>query len=297
MKKTRFLALLMIGLSAAAVFTGCKKDEDNPEPKPTVSVEKPSGKAQTVTVGETFEIKFTASSNNELKKVTITHKGVAGTTTTVLDSTVANNTTSFNFSEMYDAGNVIGTEVYTITVRDKDDLETTEIITITVKSDIQTFTATILGNQHSSTGSFYNVIDNVVMSQANAKANAAAVDFVYYHGATNQATIAAPDDAPAGTIYNNSSTGLQTWSVRNATRFKSTPMTAAQFDNVSTKIEIETAASGSSLSAANMLAVGNVFAFITDASHGGKSGLAKVIAITGDNNTAGTITFDVKIEE
>jgi hypothetical protein len=156
---------------------------------------------------------------------------------------------------------------------------------------IRTQTTKLLaGQSNNDAGSFYATAGTgTIYKQADAKANSAAVDFLYYYGANNQATIAAPNDTDAATVYSNATTGLQTWATRNATKFKATTLTAADFNNA-TPATINTAAEGANLAMAKTLAAGNTYAFITA---GGKKGLINVANITGTQ--AGSITINVKI--
>ena len=115
-----------------------------------------------------------------------------------------------------------------------------------------------------------------------AKTNSTLIDFLYYYGATNKASIAAPDDADAATVFNNANNGLATWSTRNSTKFKTTALSAAEFDALANDLLIVSNATGASDTDENNLAVGNVIAFITDADKtgGSKMGLIKVVSLS-----------------
>ena len=122
--------------------------------------------------------------------------------------------------------------------------------------------------------------------------NATKVDFLYWWGASTSATIGAPDDANAMAVYNNATNGIQTWTVKNATRFQTTTITGSQFDAYTDDTEIVAAAAGSAETRIGTLAAGDVIAFV---SAGGKHGLLKVIEIV--DGVAGQITFDVKVQQ
>jgi hypothetical protein len=154
-----------------------------------------------------------------------------------------------------------------------------------------TFTMKILGSYQSATGSSFASIDGTVYTLAQAYANQAAVDLLYWWGASTSATIGAPDDANANQVYTGPN-GLPNWVTKNATRFKATALTAAEFDAIDDGAPLITNATGATETRMGSLAVGNVFAFKTV---NNKHGLIKVVAIT--TGAAGDITIDVKVEE
>lgn len=149
----------------------------------------------------------------------------------------------------------------------------------------------ILGSYQSATGSSFASIDGNVYTMAQAFANQAAIDFLYWWGATTSATIGAPDDDNANAVYTGAN-GLPNWTTKNATRFKNTALTAAEFDAISDGAPLITNATGADQTRIGSLAVGNVFAFKTVTN---KDGLIKVVAI--NTGAAGDITIDVKVVE
>lgn len=289
MKKS-FKLLLLIGLATSIGFTSCSKDDNEPAPKPAITIASPSEGA-TVTSGDLIHLEFTASANEKLKTVIIKRK-MGGVEATVLDTTFSSSTTSSTFDKHFIAGSA-GTEIFTITVTDKKDNVDTKTVSVNVVAagTITSYTAKLLGGQENQTeGSFFSTTTGTIYNQANAKANAASVDFLYFYGATNQATISSPADADAAIMYNNVTTGLQTWTVKNATMFTG-KLTNVDFDNA-THASIAAAVVNPTASKVNTLAVGNVFGFKTV---GGKSGLIKVTAVTGTQ--AGSITVSVKVQD
>lgn len=165
--------------------------------------------------------------------------------------------------------------------------------------NVKTSTATLLGNQDDTTNpSFYSTSAGVAYKQADAKANSASIDFAFGTGTGDNAFfIGGVTDESVKFIYNNPTTGVQTWATKNATTFKTTTVTAADFDAIAAtdgaglvaKFDAGTAAAdGTRVKAANTV-VGSVFGFQTAA---GKKGLVKVTA-----RTATTITIVVKVQE
>ena len=115
-----------------------------------------------------------------------------------------------------------------------------------------------------------------------ANKNSGNIDFVYYFGDNDKNAFAAPSNADgAKKIW---SSEINTWARQNQTKFKTTTLTAAQFDNIknSSKIETDFAnidfATGTT-EKVTTLAVGSVIAFKTAL---GVKGLAKFTAISAD---------------
>jgi len=170
---------------------------------------------------------------------------------------------------------------------------------VTLGGNISKYTAKLLGDFNNPTvGSFFASSNGEVFSQADAKVNSNIIDFVYYHGVSNGPTLAAPSESDAMSIYDNASTGLQTWSNRNDTKFKMLlSFTTSDFDEAweaDNDIAIVDNATDVTSEKANQLEEGDIFAFITEA---GKKGLVKVVEITGIPNSDGTITIDVMVQE
>jgi predicted transcriptional regulator len=126
-----------------------------------------------------------------------------------------------------------------------------------------------------------------------ATANQNKVDFVYFYGATNLATLASPSDTDAQTIF----TAIADWTTINATKLGATTLTATEFDAIDDDAEIVIAATGLTATKANTLEVGDVIAFETasTSANASKKGLLKVVAITPENT--GTITIAVKVQQ
>ena len=150
----------------------------------------------------------------------------------------------------------------------------------------------ILGAQGSSTGSSFASIDGTVYKIADAKANAAKIDWLYFYGATNLATLASPNDAAAASVFNDPTNGLATWSVRNNTLFKKVTGPVDWNGIVNDSLIMIETASGVTNSKINSLVVNNYLSFITAS---GKKGMIKVEAING--NDSGTITISVKVQQ
>ena len=189
-----------------------------------------------------------------------------------------------------------GAYVYKFIVTDNNDLTASESFTITVSGGpIKTWTAT-LGSYQSNTGSSFASITGEVFQMTEAKANSTLIDFMYYYGNTNNATIAAPDDNDAATVFTGTAP-LSTWTTRNSTRFKTTSLTAANFDAITDDSDIVTNATTAADTDENDLAVVDVIAFATDSDKAGgsKMGLIKITTI--NTGATGSRVIAVKVQE
>lgn len=302
MRKLNYLLGLII--LTGLVFASCSKDED-PNP-PTINFKGGTHVGTgmdyvdgdiTLTTAEQFMVGLTASadSDTKLKNIKVVRNFENVISITQFDSTF--NESSFAIDVIFLAYPTAGTEVWTFTATDKNDNQTSINFTITteaVSSGIIEYTDKILGSHQSNTGSSFASFDGSVYSLADAKANADKIDFLYFYGATNLATIAAPDDSDAALVFFDATNGLQTWSVLNNTRFKDAGITSVQFDAVLTSTELFVIASqpAPDASKANELEVDDVLAFLTADS---KYGLLKVTNIV--DGAAGEIEISVKIED
>jgi hypothetical protein len=181
---------------------------------------------------------------------------------------------------------------FTITDKDNQTAEVSLTVTITAVDNISSYTETKLGSYANTTlGSSFASADGSVYMMADAKTNAAKVDWLYYYGgASNLATLAAPDDASAATVFNGVN-GLQTWTVKNNTRFRAVTE-GVVWDNILTADDIAAIATNTVDTKENLLQTGNILAFKTASD---KLGIIKIgTIVTGSN---GTITYDVKVQK
>jgi hypothetical protein len=180
-----------------------------------------------------------------------------------------------------------------------DDEETvTPTPTPVVYGQINTYSAKLLGGQNNvALGSFFSTSTGTVIGSVDAGASTtlqSSVDFVYFFGTTNGASMGAPSDATVATAHTGSTT-LPNWTVKNSTKFVATTLTPANFIgsmNDSLIKTIDTATVSTSL--VTQLTVGKIVAFKTV---GGKYGLFHVAAIGGDTGSNREITIDVKVQK
>jgi len=288
-------------MASLPFITSCGTDEETTDVSPTMNFVGGSDFTAgdvTLKAGETFKVGVNAFSNASSKaklskfKVVRTFNNVPFT---ALDSTLSS-TDVFNINITAFAYPDAGAERWTFTITDKDG-ETAELsfnITTTSGGPIQSYNQKILGSyDNSAYGSSFASADGTVYTLSEAKTNAAKIDWMYYYGVTNKATLAAPSDPSVTEVFTSATNGPATWSVRNATKFSKVSLPAGlTWDAISTDAEIIILASEVSETKSNLLAVGNILAFKTVA---GKQGLIKIENITG--TAAGTITYSVKVQE
>ncbi len=285
------LRLFSLFAAASVFMTACDKEEDLVDPVPTATIA--STTPATAKVGDEVTLTVAVVAESKIKSI-VTRLDNADLDTKTSGFT---NSTSDNYSYKYSVPQTAaGKELkFTVVVTDSKERVTTanHTVKVDVTGSVRTQSAKLVYGQESLLGgSFYATeLTGTVYKQADAKTNAAKVDFLYFYGATNMATIAAPSDADAKTIYNNGTTGLQTWSKTNNTKFKEVTMTKAEFD-AATFTSIETAATGATVTKINNIAATKVIGFITE---GGKKGLIFVNAVTG--TSAGNIDITVKIAD
>lgn len=298
----RKIALYLMLVAVASVFTSCTKDEEPTDKAPTIAFKGGAGfisadanlpAGSQVMVG----ILATANANSNAKlvrfKVTRTFNNVPEV---VLDSTLAN-VSSFSMDGQIDVRKEAGSERWTFEIVDKDGQSASVSLNITSTPTVNVYTAILMGGQNNvNVGSFWSSVDNKVMKQAEAVANQNKVDLLYFYGTVNQATIAAVDDDQASIAWNNI---FNTWTVKNATRFKKVAsINWNQVTEYNDELILSNAVNLSD-TRANMLQVGDIVAFQTAATSANpsKKGLFKVLSIDGSIGADRTITIEVKIQK
>lgn len=283
MKTLKQLAFFLL-LGSASILTSCKDDEPvAPENKPTITV---TADKKTAAPGETVKLTIQVGAEKAIKTVNVKVSAGGGTAGTILDSTYASGRNTSTITYDYLVGSSAN-YAFTATVTDRDGVTATGTETITVSgtgaTDINLCSGIRLGAQSSTTGSSFSSSNCSVYTVNQAKSNASNVDFLYFYGASNEATLAAPNDEAADDF---TTFDLANWSTRNATKM----MKLSGFDfNAATSASITSAVASASATKVNKLAVGDVVGFMTA---GGKSGVARVKSISGGGS--GSIVLDVK---
>ena len=302
--KRNFLFLMFILATVSTVFVSCSKDENTDPQLPTISFVGGSGYISadaTYPVNTALKVGINAASNAtsgaKLTKLVIT-RTFNNVPTVVLDSTIS--VANFNTEGTFNASPVAGTERWSFKVTDADNQSNEisfNIITTPTEATVNIYTAILMGGQGNNTiGSFWSSSNNTVYKQADATNNQNKVDFLYFYGTTNLATIAATDDDQANIAWNNIFNG---WTTKNATRFKK--VTGVNWEAITANSDdlINSNATDLTLSRSNNLAVGDIIAFETasTSANANKKGLFKVISITGTSGADRAITIEVKIKK
>jgi hypothetical protein len=281
MKAIKKLVLFLLVGTMAANY-GCNKEETQDNPNLSVTASK-----TTASPGDVVDIAITTSSAGRVDRLLIQERTQGSSVPgTLLDSAVKQ--ANFGYTHHYTVPNNATAPIdIVVTVTDDKAQTTTKTVTITVtgNGNLSTCDNKTLGSYDNTTGSFFSAKTCTVYTVGEAKNNQSAVDFIYFYGTTNFATIAAPDDADANTI---STFQLNTWTTKNATRFK----TVSGFDYANatgSSITLAWTTGGAEMSKINNLGVGQMFLFKTT---DGRYGVAKVNSISG--TSAGTINLDVK---
>lgn len=301
MRKFKLLAMSL--LLAGAAFTSCTKDDllNAPEAdKPFVTV-KSNGVAvtsiNTVNSGETVPVvvRFDMGAQKDrLEKIKITTV-VQGQTFVVLDSTL--NDGWFNRGDKFVERNyniAVGQTLSTITFETKDVKGRTGSTVVTVAPKGTTIPkeerVVLLAGQLNSAatyGGFYSVSIDKVFKLNDAVTNAQLIDFVFYYGNTNAATIS-PISDPVLQDKVNGPTGIKDvmdkFVARNATTFA--VATAADYTNGVFPAGTFVA------EGQTKLAVGDCRAFKTVL---GQKGIFRVVRLDGTDGSNRSITLDVKI--
>jgi hypothetical protein len=294
MKKAHVIIGLLL-LAMLTMFMGCGEEEALGPSLSLYGGEFIDADA-TVAPGAVLAFSWHAQKGDaKLESVTITREGVALAGWNAIEIPNSENE-NYTDTALLEAPLNEGAYTYEIIVTDKDAMTASKSVVITVDASmaggpIDTYTAILMGAQSNiDLGSFLDIETGEVYKIGPATTNQSIIDVVYYYGSQNLATLTAPDDATVGGGAGNLSL-CESWTNKNATRFGTTSITAAEFDDIVNDIDI-VAQTGISHSKETQLTVGNVISVMTV---GGKKGLIKIAAMT--TGTAGTITIDVKIQE
>ena len=300
--------LLLFGLGVIAslsTLTSCKKDEVVVA-APTITFL--NGVNQYTASASDLNYTFVADvvADGEIASIKIFEVKTDGTE--IQDSLITKFDSDTKHSVKYTVklADVVTSKKFKITVTDKKDVTYSATFVINAYQNpaglINTYSATLLGSLFNNTvGSFYSTSNGLVYNVNSAATNSNLIDLIYYYsgdGVTgNGATIGSADDININGAYK----GIANWATKNKTRFTNTSITTSEFDAIVNDATIDAISSISDTKVIG-LAVGNVFAFKTEA---GKKGLVKITNITKGLNTVnqqqdfqfGTIEIVVKVQK
>ena len=302
MKKMRFLTVLL-AVAGMVFLNSCGGDDEHAAP--TISISKTNWELD-FSSDTAVQVLFTADVNaeGEVETFSITETKIdqnGGASSAAYDASTTSSfkgetSKKYTFDKTFYASDFTQYKEYDykFSVTDKDGQSYSVTVKITKKETsippATEYSAVIMGAQsNANLGSYYDVETNTVFLQSDASNHQADVDFVYYYGNTNAATIAAPNDETVNGTGTNSLTLTQGWSIQNATAFYK--LTDVDFASIQTTADVNAALENqnSPLSKVNELAVGDVIGFTTAA---GTNGVFKVTEINGE--ATGSITIDVK---
>ena len=299
MKKISFIALFaaVIGMT---IMSSCSKGEEFAAPTITLNPSATSTELDFAAGDSVVSFSARIQAEGEISTFTITEMVTnvqGGTSQSAYDAATTDGfkgetDKTYDFSKTFSPTDFATNSKYEyrFDVTDKDGQTYSITYTVTQSTgtqagDIDTYTV-VLGSYNSTTGSSFASSNGTVYNWSDATANSQLIDFVYYYGATNNATIAAPDDADAGTVFDFSN-----WATKNATRFG--VVTGVDFSAITDDTEIVSNESVATASAATGLSVGTVVEFKTAS---GKYGMFVVSAING-TTSSGTINITVKVQQ
>jgi len=284
-------SLVLVALVAVA-FTSCKKD-DTTLPAPVISFLNGVNEAS-VAVGSDYTIAGTITSEEGLSEVKYFQVTSTGETQLGQAITSFQNANSYSFQKQ-----ILDVNVQTvIKVMATDKKNQTSVLNFTIKVNGNTITSynnIVLGAQSNTTiGSSFASFNGQVYDLTSAKANSSKIDVIFFYGATNMATLSAPNNTADLDQVFTSASKPSTWIVQNGTKLEK--RTDVVFENVATGNDIPNVNSTGSSKVSNV-AVGDVICFRTASTNTdfpNKNGVLKVSAINGTSGTA-TITFSVKV--
>ncbi|HLF33573.1 MAG TPA: hypothetical protein VI583_05025 [Cyclobacteriaceae bacterium] len=304
MKKT-LLLFLGLGVMAFTVFlSSCKEDE--PVLDPASLVLTPDSASFTGVPGDVKSIQVVATAPAGFVSLKIDKTVGTGTPTVIetVNDTNGDNTETFTFTYTLLAEEVGETVVLTFDLEETGTAGATEQVTIITNSPpANRFTEVLLyaplGDK--SAESFFSTNTGLTYSPAEVNASSEVIsddiDFGYYYGVTDEASLA----SPAGYESTVFAAQVSTWSVKNDILFKSTTLDASAFSELSTEADIDEvfAAGADEGNIISGLIAGDVIAFQTDAGKdvGSKKGVLLVLEQMGTFNEGDYIKIEVIVQE
>ena len=279
MKKWNYLFMALL-MSAAVVVTSCGKDDDPVDPGPTLNLKGGATYTSadaTVQSGSVIRVGVNGlkSSVSGVKLVRYKFSITANNTpTTYVDSTFSSDSFTWE-TDLTLSG--VGEIRLAFELWDKNGMKADQAFNITIEDpgmQINKYLNVEFGSWNDPVGSFFSSIEGITYTVGQTSAsplNQAKIDFLFFKGATNQNTMASPDDADANTINDLK---LNLWTNKNQTRFNATTITAAQFDAIGETYQFPTFNLSAQTSKMNNLVNGQVFLFKTK---NDKLGLVKIV--------------------
>lgn len=290
-----------------ATSISCTKDEETPVP----TIEFKTGEFKpginyvsvdtTMVVGEEFIIGILAESGSEknLTNVQVIRKLDGGTPVNVVDSTTSSH--SLNLSWPIAASSTAGFyEEFTCEVSDANKMTNSVSFTVyTIPADpgIIIYSDIILASFNLNFDHYFSVSNGATYDTGQCVETEIQelIDLAYFDNVVTGHTIMSPDVAFLNDVYPS----MESWTIKNKTKFSKTEITSGAFQAIETIEELDNAFDNAveelTLEFVDNNEEGQVFAFIN------KNGIKGLINITDTQSSANfgesILTFDVKIEK
>jgi len=320
MKKIMLNKVLFLLFAVTVAISSCKKDDETPAPTIRISSTDPAsvGGVVSTIAGEEVEITLVTAAEEKIKKINATQKiGAAETQITGYPVTTFTGDRKSDTRVVTYPVSATATGDIVLRFEVTDDKDKVAAVSVTIRvtgpvADINTFTTVLLNNQESTTASaFYNPIDNVVYNSiAAAKTNSDKVHIIHAlrNAANGGRKLIAPNSADATDIYGADPANpnrIQTWSTRNAPKFKGLTLSATDFDALTTAASVGTAAGTNdtyTLDNIGNLDSGSAFGVYLP---NGKFAIGRITAVSGPAvftpgggaANAGSITITFKVQK
>ena len=302
MKKISKKIITIFSISAVMAFYACNENDVIPTVVPDLNISISATTSDGVTLingGEvnlldTFSIIVSISA--EVGFNTLNVSGNVTSTVNRNDLNLASGTKDVDITFNISSGSLGEGNIDFEAVDEEGNTATTSFSFVVVSPKAKIQTAVILyaplGDLSSET--FYSILNNETYSRNEVESTAdpisASIDFGYYYGSSDNASLASPAEYP---IYNLTDAG---WMTRNATILSTTAITSAEYLEMVTVSDLEAAISGIDLSNANgtvtNLSEGDILIFKTVEDI---QGLINVSAISGTNGSDGMIEIEIKL--
>lgn len=305
MKKTLIYSLATLFLAGLMVFQSCTGTETA---EPVVVVSSGSngwdGASNTFTgdIGDTLNLDISVTADGIFNTVTITDADGA---TAFEDTRSEDGQTSYEgtFTYVLAEENAGDTMVWTVAGTD-DEMATAEVTVTVIVNAKQTpvvkYTAKLLyAPLADNTAKNFFSTDNGETYSNNDVTNTAdpvspMIDFGYYYGATDNASMSSPAEFPE--LFAD----VSSWGTKNETLMKKSTMDVSHFEMISTNADLMQHYGMTDMADATggvtALAVDDLVAFELDAAKGSKKGFFKVIAINGTFDSGDYIEIEVVVE-
>ena len=302
MKKISKKIITIFSISVILAFYACNENEIMPAVIPDLNISLSATTSDgvnlinggEVNLSDTFSIIVSISAEAGFNTLNVS--GDVTSTVNRNDLNLASGTEDVDITFKINSGSLGEGNIDFEAVDEEGNTATTSFSFVVVSPKAKIQTAVILyaplGDLSSET--FYSILNNETYSRNEVESTAdqisASIDFGYYYGTNDNASLASPAEY---TIYNLTDAG---WTTRNATILSTTAITNSEYLEMITVGDLEAAISGVDLSNANgtvtNLSEGDILMFNTVED---VQGLIHISAISGTNGSDGMIEIEIKL--